>query len=243
MKKIISIITATFNAESALPGLIESLRKQDSELFEWVVVDGASNDGTLDLLRSATGLDIKISSSPDFGVYDAINKGVRNASGDYYIVAGADDRFAEEAIAKYVEVIRSDGADLVSANIHSGGRLLTPGRGLPWFRGQNAYISNHSIGVAIKRSLHDRYGLYSNKFPIAADHLFIKRVCGKAERNIISNGKFIAGEFGDKGVSSSDVAGLLTEFFRVQLLTEKWKSVQVAIFLVRLMNNLAKIGK
>ncbi|OYV85676.1 MAG: hypothetical protein B7Z63_05145 [Ignavibacteriae bacterium 37-53-5] len=85
----ISVVTATWNAAQHLPGLITSLQGQTDKEFEWVVADGASDDGTLELLRSVTGLNIVISSQQDFGIYDALNRAIRIASGDYYIVCGA----------------------------------------------------------------------------------------------------------------------------------------------------------
>jgi len=84
-----TVITATYNAQNHLPMLIESLRKQSDKEFEWVVADGASDDGTLELLQSIDDLNIVISSQPDFGIYDALNRAIRDSSGKYYIVAGA----------------------------------------------------------------------------------------------------------------------------------------------------------
>lgn len=69
----LSVITATYNAIEYLPSLIECLRKQEDQDFEWVVADGASTDGTLELLESITDLNIVITSQEDFGIYDALN--------------------------------------------------------------------------------------------------------------------------------------------------------------------------
>src|SRR5699024_1576503 len=87
----LSIITATFNAVEYLPTLIESLRKQQDKDFEWVVADGASTDGTLELLESIDDLNIQITSREDFGIYDALNRGIKACSGEFYLVMGADD--------------------------------------------------------------------------------------------------------------------------------------------------------
>ena len=90
-KYLLSIITATLNSIEYLPKLIDSLRKQKDREFEWVVADGASTDGTLELLKSVTDLDILITSESDFGIYDALNRGIKVCSGDYYLVLGDDD--------------------------------------------------------------------------------------------------------------------------------------------------------
>ena len=73
----ISVITAVYNAEDCIQHLIESLRKQNDQNFEWVVVDGLSTDSTLEILKKIDDLNIKIISEVDFGIYDALNKGVK----------------------------------------------------------------------------------------------------------------------------------------------------------------------
>ena len=87
----ISVITATFNSDKKLPVLIQSLQKQTDKKFEWIVVDGGSKDRTLDLLKEINDLDYKFISESDFGIYDALNKGIMKASGDFYLVIGSDD--------------------------------------------------------------------------------------------------------------------------------------------------------
>src|SRR5574343_103309 len=87
-KPSISIITVTFNAAAHLPTLIDSLRNQSDRGFEWIVVDGASTDKTVDLLE-ASGIVTTWISEPDFGIYDALNKAIRLSTGEYYLVLGA----------------------------------------------------------------------------------------------------------------------------------------------------------
>jgi len=236
----ISVISATYNVVDSIEGLIDSLNSQTNSDFEWIVADGGSRDGTIELIKERANFPVSIINGPDFGIYDALNKALKVASGDFYVVAGADDVFSFDAIDKYISLINSADADIISATVSSNGGMLLPQRGLPWLRGQNAYISNHSVGVAIRRSLHERFGFYSKKFPIAADQLFIKTVCSNKDVKLIS-GNFVAGEFSGQGVSSVDIAGLLTECFRVQLLTEKFRFVQFFLLFFRLINNFRKL--
>jgi len=97
----ISIITATFNASSQLPDLITSLRAQSDRDFEWIVIDGGSTDSTVELLHGCGDLVTSMVSEPDFGIYHAINKGIRLSRADYYLVVGADDRLAQHAIENF----------------------------------------------------------------------------------------------------------------------------------------------
>lgn len=88
---MISVITASYNADRYISRLIFSLQAQAFKNFEWIVADGGSTDGTLDLLQKVEGLNLVVDSRPDSGVYDAYNRGVALSSGDYLLFLGADD--------------------------------------------------------------------------------------------------------------------------------------------------------
>ena len=229
----ISIITATYNAVNHLPALIESLRNQSDKDFEWVVADGASDDGTLEILRSVSGLNIVISSREDFGIYDGMNRAIKISSGEYYIVCGADDVFYSDAIANFRSAIVNSGADIIAANVMYGHRCVKVRKGPTWLFGHGALISLHSLATAFRTDLHKIYGFYSRKYPIAADHLFVMQACkGGASRY---EGDFVAGEVGSGGVSSVDRAGSATEVFRVQLAMGSSTVVQVILLMLRLL--------
>jgi glycosyltransferase involved in cell wall biosynthesis len=229
----LSIVTATLNAADHLPGLIASLRAQTDHDFEWVVADGASTDGTLALLRSITDLRVVITSQPDFGTYDALNRAIKAASGDYYVVAGADDCFEPDAIANYRRAIAESGADIVAARARYGGKIRRVKSGPVWLHAQFALIAAHTLATAIRRELHQAYGYYARQYPIAADQHFIIRACaGGASRH---EADFVAGEIGDCGVSSTDFIGNATEVFRVQVGTGRSRFVQTVLLLLRLL--------
>ena len=76
----LTVITATYNAEKYLPNLIKSLREQTCKDFEWIVADGSSTDRTLELLSEVKDLNLVVSSEPDFGIYDALNRAIKLAS-------------------------------------------------------------------------------------------------------------------------------------------------------------------
>lgn len=227
----ISVITATYNSESCIFNLIESLRNQKDKDFEWVVIDGTSTDKTLEILNKIDDLNIKIISEPDFGIYDALNKGIRACSGEYYLVAGADDIFFENAIYDYKKNIKID-FDLITANVVMGGRVIKPNIGPAWRSGMFHWISQHSVGVLIRKKLHLQFGFYSNKYPIGADQLFIKKCCLSGHKCEVIN--TVVGEFNLKGTSGLDQLGGLTDFFRIQLETNENKLLQYILFTLRL---------
>lgn len=91
---LITIITATFNAAEQLPHTLDSLREQTYRNFEWIVVDGGSTDGTLELLGENENLLAYWISEPDSGIYDAWNKACAHARGEWIIFLGAGDVLA-----------------------------------------------------------------------------------------------------------------------------------------------------
>lgn len=236
----ISVLTATYNATKHLPNLIQSLRSQTDRNFEWIVVDGMSNDGTVQLLRDAGDLVTQWLSESDCGIYDALNKALKISTGDYYLVVGSDDRLDPDAIANYRMAAEESGADIVTAPIRADNVISRWRNGPSWLYGQFAYVSAHSVGSLFKRNLHDRFGFYSKKYPIAADQHFILRACKNGAK--VHRVSFIAGDFSLTGVSSRDVAGVLSESFRVQLENEG-RFLQLLLFFVRLIKNCRRLGK
>ena len=230
---LISIATATFNADDQLPGLIDSLRAQTDRNFEWIVVDGASSDTTIDLLSASGDIVSAWISEPDFGIYDALNKAIRLSTGEYYLVLGADDKLHPDAIAKYRQHATLSGADFVTASILLDGHVSAGRKGRSWWNGMFAYVSGHSVGTLIRRSLHDRFGYYSRRFPVAADMYFIKTAC-MSPNVCVHQADFVAGEHGKAGVSSVDKAATFCDCFRVQLETEPGKLRQILLFILKL---------
>lgn len=233
----ISVITAVYNAESCISNLIESLRQQQDQDFEWVVVDGVSTDKTLEILKDVKDLNIKIISESDFGIYDALNKGIKACSGEYYLVAGADDIFFKNAIGDYKKEISMD-VKLIGAKVIVGGEAIGA-HGKSWQYGQRAYISNHSVGILIHKSLHNKYVWYSKKYPIAADQYFIQ-ICALNNERIIAIDS-VVGEFSLCGISSYDHLGAVTELFRIQVSLGYNKWLQFFIFILRVIRQLKSL--
>lgn len=113
----ISIITVVFNAANYIESCIKSVIDQSYTNFEFIVVDGGSVDGTLeivDLYRER--IDVLVSEK-DRGIYDAMNKGVGLASGNWLYFLGADDRLANKDVLSEIAKIDKDGLDVIYGNI------------------------------------------------------------------------------------------------------------------------------
>ena len=105
---LFSIITITYNAAATLPPTLRSVEQQTYTNYEYIVVDGASTDATLALVE-ASSLDARVLSEPDKGLYDAMNKGVKMAVGEYLIFLNAGDAFhAPDTLQRVADIIGAD---------------------------------------------------------------------------------------------------------------------------------------
>jgi|SRR6185437_2738716 len=233
----IAVLTASRNAASTLPALFETLKSQSLRDFEWIVVDGASTDGSVTLLnRFAREFDwVKWTSERDFGLYDALNKGLRRIQAPLYVVVGADDRLAPDALANYVALARSSGADVILADVSIEGQRrggFKPGRG--WLSHAAVFRGSHSVGMAIRTALHSRFGEYSSRFPLLADGLLLKTLV-RAKDVRFFQADFIAGDFSRGGMTGRRKAQILAETWQIQLLTERHPVLQTLLFLGKLL--------
>ena len=234
-----SVITATLDSERFIGRLLRSLEDQTDDDFSFVVFDGGSTDKTEEVIRSSNLKNVTILKGRDSGIYDALNRCIAEVQTDYYIVCGADDQLSHNALKHYKSSADISGADIICSKVKIGESIVVPRKKMAWLYGMGGLSSSHSVGVAIRTGLHEKYGLYSKKLPIAADQLFIKRV--HADGGVFHYADFVSGEFALSGTSGTDTAGVLTESFRVQLATEKHKFLQLLIFLARIVKNYNKL--
>ncbi|SOD92300.1 glycosyltransferase family 2 protein [Spirosoma fluviale] len=109
----LSIITITYNAERFLERTIESIVAQQATDFEYIVIDGASKDGTLDIIKRYENHITTWVSEPDGGLYDAMNKGQQRATGEYvWFMNAGDELYDSETLPKLLEAIKATQADV-----------------------------------------------------------------------------------------------------------------------------------
>lgn len=186
MKKV-SIITVSFNSAETIRDTIESVLSQDYPNIEYIIVDGKSKDCTLDIIRGyESQIDIIIS-EPDSGIYDAMNKGIRMATGEVVGILNSDDFYSNsKAISLSMERMEVAGTDsiygdLVIVDSDDKNRILRyydsstfrPSR----FR--YGWMPAHPTFMA-KRQLYERWGGFSLDYRIAADFEMMVRLLYKA---------------------------------------------------------------
>lgn len=111
----ISIVTVTFNSVATLKDTIESVLAQSYENYEYLVIDGASKDGTVDIIKSYEPLfggKMKWVSEKDQGIYDAMNKGIRMASGDVVGILNSDDFFRDRSVISRIAEVFDKKSDI-----------------------------------------------------------------------------------------------------------------------------------
>lgn len=109
----LSIITITYNAEQFLERTIQSILAQTDQNFEYIIIDGKSKDGTLAIAEKYKSRVNKLISEPDKGLYDAMNKGLKNATGDFVWFMNAGDEINDnQAVANIYKTI-SDNTDVL----------------------------------------------------------------------------------------------------------------------------------
>ena len=179
-----SVITPCLNRVQLLGATIESVIAQDYPNFEHWIIDGGSQDGTLELLKRYRHL--QVVSEKDRGVYDAMNKGIRLATGEIVILLNSDDLLAHGAFSLIAEIFRNAvGTMIVSAGCQIF-RCTTDGAEVEMHRYdeprrnvlslRNVTIGTPNINARFfRRKVFDRIGEFDLAYPIAADRDFLIR--------------------------------------------------------------------
>ena len=188
MDPLFSIITVTWNAADVIAPTIQSVQRQTSSDYEMLIIDGASTDDTLALVRRASIASLRVFSEPDKGLYDAMNKGITRARGRYLIFLNAGDRFADDTVLARIAMLTADKpgviygqTQLVDADGNVvGKRHLTAPRKLTADSFLNGMVVCHQAFVA-RRDLVPEYDL---QYKFSADYDWCIKVLKKSTVNV-----------------------------------------------------------
>lgn len=172
----ITIITSCYNRAGTIRGAIESVLAQDYGDVEYIVVDGASTDGSTEIIREYEGRIDKVICERDHGMYEAINKGIRAATGDVIGLLHSDDFFYDtHVLSDMARMFEETGADFV----YGDGLFVEPentdkvvrnwiGGAYHRWKVKCGWLPLHPT-CYIKRSVMMEHGLYDESYKIAAD--------------------------------------------------------------------------
>jgi glycosyltransferase involved in cell wall biosynthesis len=200
----ISVVTVVRNAEKTLEQTIQSVLNQSYTDFEYIIVDGASTDGTLEIIQKYNDEVTYWISEPDRGIYDAMNKGIALSSGRWIHLLNADDRYCStDALARISECL-----DETSTNYFTILWELPDGSQKPrvfpfssWKLNILPYIA-HPV-LVVSRLQYTTLGLYDTQLKIASDHDFILRLVKQYPGKFVDI-PFVAmttGGFGSRNIS------------------------------------------
>lgn len=174
----VSVITTTYNDAENLKRIITQVKKQDYDNIEYIIVDGASTDETLSVIEEAKkhfGKALRWISEPDNGIYDAINKGIKLATGD--MIGCCFDKFTkDDAISRMVDIVTKENTDGVHADLNyvDGEKIIRK-----WRQGQGnwrfGWLPGHPT-LYIKREIYETYGCYKTDYICSADYEFMIRI-------------------------------------------------------------------
>jgi glycosyltransferase involved in cell wall biosynthesis len=176
----ITIITVCYNSVTTIENTLKSVAAQTYKNIEYIIVDGNSTDGTLDIIEQYKTMVSKWVSEPDKGLYDAMNKGINMATGELIGILNADDTFFNnhvlEDIAEFHHNNNIDASvgNIIQTNIQ--GKLLRKYRAANWKpeKLKIGFMPPHPA-IFFKRELFEKFGMYHLDFVIGADYELIIR--------------------------------------------------------------------
>ncbi len=184
MKKV-SLCMMTYNSEATIGITLRSVAAQTYGNIELSIADGGSTDKTIQIIESFKeehgNIAVKLVSEPDKGLYDAMNKAIKRATGDYILVMN-DQLIRKDAIERMVKATEKSGAagchaDLIYADDERVKRFWHMGEGKLGY----GWIPGHPT-MMLRREIYERYGMYKTSYKISSDYEFEIRMLKGEEK-------------------------------------------------------------
>jgi len=202
-----SIITPCYNSEKTIARTLECICSQTYTDFEYIVIDGASTDRTLEIVesyRSRLGDKLTVFSEPDKGIYDAMNKGIALAKGELVGIVNSDD-FYEADCLETVAALHDPSAGAYQVLYGAMRRVTETGAMSAEVFYHHEFLKEHMINHPasfVCKALYDRFGVYDSSYWSAADMDFFLRIQGIPEVKFVPTTKILT-NFTRGGMSGS----------------------------------------
>lgn len=182
----ISIITVVWNNQKTIKDAIESVLSQTCPDIEYVIVDGGSTDGTVDIIKSYGARITKFISEKDKGIYDAMNKGIRLATGDVVGILNSDDvYFDKDVITNVMTLFAESGAeavygDLCYVSAEDTSKVVRYWKSSPYISGsfRKGWHPAHP-SFFVKREVYEKFGVFDVSMQVSADFEIMLRFIEK----------------------------------------------------------------
>lgn len=199
----ISVVTVCRNSASTIGHALDSFLRQDHADKELIVVDGASTDDTLAIVRSFDAKDLILISEPDCGIYDAMNKGLNAFGGEAIGFLNSDDRFHDRGALSAIAASLED-ADIVYGDLdvvtgHDRSTVVRRWRSTPWRKGafRRGWMPAHPTFYC-RRRVAEQVGGFDLRYHVAADYDWMLRAlelgdftAARAARVLVDMGKSV----------------------------------------------------
>ena len=237
----ISIITVTKNSEKFLQKTIDSLSKQTYQNFEHIVIDGASTDLTLDIIKKNSNKITKWISEPDQGLYYAMNKGLSLCTGEIIGILNSDDVYFQDTLSIVNEYFSKNKIDFLFGSVFK--HKLMHGFFPKKIRWTFGFYTTHSVGFFIKKSSQNKIGLYNTKYKWSADYdIFYRMIVKHKMKGIATKKSEILGNFRQGGLSSKiKYIDFLMENNQIRIDNGQNKIIVFGIFILRILRNFKRL--
>lgn len=182
----VSIITTVFNNKETIEDAIKSVLGQHYSNIEYIITDGGSTDGTVEIIKKHRGEIAKFTSEKDQGVYDGMNKGIKMASGEIIGILNSDDLYvADDVIETAVKAMEEKNAnccwgDLVYVDAENIDKVIRYWKSSEYKEGKfkRGWMPPHPT-FFVKKWVYEKYGIFNLDFPISADYELMLRFLEK----------------------------------------------------------------
>lgn len=182
----VSIITAVINSSKTIEDCILSVTNQSYKDIEHMIIDGGSTDGTIDIISRHKNIIAKVVSEQDYGIYYALNKGLKLASGDIVGFLHADDYYAnDKVIETVVETFKIKNVDSCYADLQYVDKN-NPDKVVRYWKSSDYNYNKFKYGwmpphptFFVKKTIYEKYGYFNTNFRIAADYELMLRFLAK----------------------------------------------------------------
>lgn len=165
MSVLFSIITPTYNCKDKIPYTVESVLSQSDGDLEYLIIDGSSTDGTDEWAGRIQDPRVRVFSEPDLGIYDAMNKGVKLAKGNYLLFLGAGDTLYPDALMEIRQSLLGGSPGLIYGNVYWVDRMYDGA----FSKGKLALQNICHQAIFYHRKTFDLVGYFDLRFRLLAD--------------------------------------------------------------------------
>ncbi len=235
----LSIITVSYNSAETIEQTIKSVLEQDYDNYEYIIIDGGSTDGTVDIIEKYADDLAYYVSEPDNGLYDAMNKGIAQARGDIIGIINSDDYYYPKAFKR---VVRAFLEHKLKEYIFWGDVMYEVQGRVAGFRPDNRNIGAFAPHPSMfcPRCVYQNIGCYDTNFKLLADYDFMYRAINVNNIKPLYEAKLIA-FFREGGLADRNILPCLKEELKVKLKYGQSFLIAGTAFILKVIKNMPRI--